>query len=130
MAPPILPMYKAKSLNRKLPASRIETALVLVFISLIALFFFVSIYLGSTYLQEHIRVIAFLHYSSPYTYRVLYLRNRIQEEQVSAKFRLPNTNNIIRKWSVGHLGGFDLTKLGPPPESDIVTTANQSIPTP
>ena len=60
MAPPILPMYKAKSLNRKLPASRIETALVLVFISLIAMFFFVSIYLGSTYLQEHIRVKSFL----------------------------------------------------------------------
>lgn len=28
---------------------------------------------------------------------------------------LPNTRNIIQKWSISHLHGVDLTSLGPPP---------------
>ena len=29
---------------------------------------------------------------------------------------LPNTRNVIQKWSLEHLRGVDITRLGPPPK--------------
>eukprot|EP00596_Hydrurales_sp_CCMP1899_P010855 CAMPEP_0119052942 /NCGR_PEP_ID=MMETSP1177-20130426/74079_1 /TAXON_ID=2985 /ORGANISM="Ochromonas sp, Strain CCMP1899" /LENGTH=149 /DNA_ID=CAMNT_0007032691 /DNA_START=227 /DNA_END=676 /DNA_ORIENTATION=+ len=54
-------------------------------------FFFTSIYIGTTYLHEH-----------------------LQDEKWGNKIGLPGTRNVIQKWSVAYLGGIDLTSLGPP----------------
>lgn len=56
--------------------------------------FFTSIYLGTTFLQEHI--------------------NAEEEGSSFLVVGLPNTRNKIRKWSVDHLHGIDITSLGPP----------------
>ena len=37
---------------------------------------------------------------------------------------LPNTRNVIQKWSVDHLRGLDITSLGPPV---IVTNPNYTL---
>ena len=97
-APPILPMYKANHLKGpKNPVHHRRLAynvLVIFFpIALLALFFF-SIYFGTSFLQDH-----------------------IDAENESANYLsvgLPNTRNRIRKWSVDHLGGLDITSLGDP----------------
>lgn len=52
--------------------------------------FFMSIYMGSTFLSDH----------------------------MTNDLSIPNTRNIIQKWSVSHLHGVDLTALGPPPATN------------
>ena len=38
----------------------------------------------------------------------------IQDEKWGSTIGLPGTRNVIKKWSLAHLGGIDLTALGPP----------------
>lgn len=37
-----------------------------------------------------------------------------QDQNWASRLGVPNTKSIIKKWSVKHLGGIDLTELGPP----------------
>ena len=35
-------------------------------------------------------------------------------ESFISKIGIPNTRNLVKKWSIDHFNGIDLTKLGPP----------------
>ena len=51
------------------------------------------------------------------SYRLLYNFFLIlveQDEKWGNTIGLPGTRNVIQKWSLSHLGGIDLTTLGPP----------------
>jgi hypothetical protein len=65
--------------------------------TLLVVMFFVTIYTGAQYLQDHIQ----------------------EENEKSFIYRsigqLPNTRNEIKKWSINHLSGVDITTLGLPP---------------
>lgn len=48
-----------------------------------------------------------------------YLQIHIENEETSfiSKIGLPNTKNIIRKWSMEHLNGLDLSNFALPPDA-------------
>lgn len=129
-APPILPTYKndhSANLKTKIAGlggglssgknstkgnNVIAVAWVIIPTLLIALFF-VSIYAGTYYLQEQIEA----------------------EERQGGELALmggmkgvglPGTRNEIRKWSIAHLHGVDITNLGPPPATNT-TRPHSSI---
>lgn len=54
--PPILPMYKANAQKRRNVGVSKESIAVIIFSTFVAIFFFISIYYGSKYLQDHIEV--------------------------------------------------------------------------
>lgn len=61
LGPPILPMYKANAQNKRRNAgTNKETIAIIVFSTFIAVFFFISIYYGSKYLQDHNEVRYFI----------------------------------------------------------------------
>ena len=92
----ITPLLQCHHINHTGNSTRsllISILFIIVPITLLFLFF-TSIYLGTAFLQEHIST---------------------EEESTSfLSVGLPNTRNKIRKWSVDHLHGIDITSLGPP----------------
>ncbi len=44
-----------------------------------------------------------------------YIQADAESNDILGKIGLPNTKNDIKKWSMNHLYGIDLTSLGPPP---------------
>ncbi len=44
-----------------------------------------------------------------------YIQSDAESNDILGKIGLPNTRNDIKKWSMYHLNGIDLTNLGPPP---------------
>lgn len=62
--PPILPMYKANAQKRRSTGPSKENVAIIIFSTFIAVFFFVSIYFGSKYLQDHIEVKDHLNYNT------------------------------------------------------------------
>eukprot|EP00598_Pedospumella_elongata_P000633 CAMPEP_0184981354 /NCGR_PEP_ID=MMETSP1098-20130426/11114_1 /TAXON_ID=89044 /ORGANISM="Spumella elongata, Strain CCAP 955/1" /LENGTH=227 /DNA_ID=CAMNT_0027504911 /DNA_START=84 /DNA_END=767 /DNA_ORIENTATION=- len=96
--PPILPMYKA-NLPKKKGAGLLSVcvaALLPICVLCLFVFFFLSVYMGTMYLQGDIEE------GSP--------------NGILNSIGLPNTRNVIQKWSITNLHGVDLTKLGPPPK--------------
>jgi len=106
-APPILPLYKTQLKSNHSKEAKKGWAYYCILLGLIILpilllfLFFVSIYLGTSYLQSHLQM---------------------ETSAESANFvgnigiGLPNTRNIIKKWSINYLNGIDITALGPPPQ--------------
>ena len=93
-APSVLPVYKVDANNKdrvKRGGGLLGSVVFVFFSTLIFIFFFVSIYWGTTFLQTHV------------------------DEENSLIRGLPGTRNIIRKWSKKSLNGFDITELGNPP---------------
>jgi len=93
-APSVLPVYKVDANNKdrvKRGGGLLGSVIFVFFSTLIFIFFFVSIYWGTTFLQTHV------------------------DEENSLIRGLPGTRNIIRKWSKKTLSGFDITELGNPP---------------
>ena len=78
---------------------RTQTLLLLFVITGVVLFFFSSVYLGSSYLQEHLK----------------------DEQYKNTLGSLPNTRNRITKWSQLNLG-MDLEKFGAPPRARLQGT--------
>ena len=90
----MLPVYKVDANNKdrvKRGGGLLGSVIFVFFSTLIFIFFFVSIYWGTTFLQTHV------------------------DEENSLIRGLPGTRNIIRKWSKKTLSGFDITELGNPP---------------
>jgi hypothetical protein len=93
-APSVLPVYKVDANNKdrvKRGGGLLGSVIFVFFSTLIFIFFFVSIYWGTTFLQTHV------------------------DEENSLIRGLPGTRNVIRKWSKKTLSGFDITELGNPP---------------
>jgi len=93
-APSVLPVYKVDANNKdrvKRGGGLLGSVVFVFFSTIIFIFFFVSIYWGTTFLQTHV------------------------DEENSLIRGLPGTRNIIRKWSKKTLSGFDITELGNPP---------------
>ena len=44
-----------------------------------------------------------------------YMQTDAESNDILGKIGLPNTRNNIKKWSMDHFHGIDLTSLGPPP---------------
>ena len=51
----------------------------------------------------------------------------LKDEKWGNSIGLPGTRNVIQKWSLTHLGGIDLTSLGPPAKRTPVTRTSPSI---
>ena len=77
-------------------------------------FFFCSIYIGATYLHDHLQVLNDLFTPSNDQPRNAIFATILQDEKWGNTIGLPGTRNVIQKWSLSHLGGIDLTTLGPP----------------
>ena len=77
-------------------------------------FFFCSIYIGATYLHDHLQVLNDLFIPSNDQLRNAIFATILQDEKWGNTIGLPGTRNVIQKWSLSHLGGIDLTTLGPP----------------
>ena len=77
-------------------------------------FFFCSIYIGATYLHDHLQVLYDLFIPSNDQFCDAIFATTLQDEKWGNTIGLPGTRNVIQKWSLSHLGGIDLTTLGPP----------------
>jgi hypothetical protein len=93
----------------------------------VLVFFFISIYMGSYYLQEHLQVCC--PRGCP-CQRFTISTVTLQDESPNGlynKIGLPNTHNMIQKWSITNLHGVDLTKLGPPPHVSVYCVCFQCV---
>jgi hypothetical protein len=98
---PIFSALQYKHLRRRVQhhIPRTQTLLLIFVVTGVVLFFFASIYLGSSYLQDHLQ----------------------DERYKNSLGTLPNTRNRITKWSQRNLG-IDLEQFGAPPRARVVGT--------
>jgi hypothetical protein len=98
---PIFSALQYKHLRRRVQhhIPRTQTLLLIFVVTGVVLFFFASIYLGSSYLQDHLQ----------------------DERYKNSLGALPNTRNRITKWSQRNLG-IDLEQFGAPPRARVVGT--------